>query len=178
VKLSLVAVAALALAALGCAAGDAPRAPEPSVVAFVADPPPDGAAVFLRGRGEATSVSVDVVARGAPDLHGAAMRVTFDPEALAFVSAEASPAWSRKSMSVTKEGSPGQLAIAWFEKGERAIDASGETVLGTLTFEVRGASGSPLAFKTERSALVDREGRWLDVAFRGGRVAGRTAPRR
>jgi hypothetical protein len=73
-------------------------------------------------------------------------------------------------MSVTKEGAPGQLAIAWFEKGERAITAADETVLGTLVFEARPGKTSEVAFRPERSTVVDRHGKAIDVRWRGGTV--------
>ena len=92
--------AAVLALALGCAAacnstdvyikGSGP-------MAFAADAPPadgpgDGASVVLRARAlevvPRDHVIVDVVARGAKDLHGAAFRVTWDPETLTFVEAQ------------------------------------------------------------------------------------------
>ena len=144
---------------------------------FAADPPADGATVFLRGRtadaSTANRVVVDVVARGAADLHGAAFRVTWDPDALAFVEAASGPPWSKQVLAIAKEGSPGQLAVAWTEKGETGIDASGETVIGTLTFDIRGRKGTTLGFKTERSQLVDKRGARVDAKWSGGTIAAR-----
>lgn len=161
---------ALLVVLAGCtSSGSGGGAPEPTGV-FTADEVPAGPAVFVRGRAEGTTLQVDVVARGAPDLHGAALRLAFDPDALAFTSAEASSAWSRKSMAVAKEGTPGQLAIAWFEKGARGIKADAETVLGTLTFDVKTKSPSAITFRTERSSIVDHDGKRIDTTFRGGRV--------
>lgn len=161
-------IAALLLA--GCTSAEGPTGAPPPASGFDADPGADGPAVFVRGRGDASNVYLDVVARGAPDVHGAALRLTFDPGALAFVAGEAAPVWTRKSMALAREGTPGQLAIAWFAKGERGFAADDETVLGTLTFSVRGTVGSAVEFKAERSAIVDRHGRPVRVAFRGGRV--------
>jgi hypothetical protein len=159
-----------ALVLAGCTAADAPHDAPASVATFVGDPAPAGPAVFVRGHGDASNLYVDVLARGAPDVHGAALRVTFDPDALAFVGSEAAPVWTKKSMALAKEGTPGQLAIAWFAKGERGVAAGDETLLGTLTFAVHGSKGSAIAFKPERSALVDRKGTPVELAFRGGRV--------
>ena len=64
--------------------------------------------------------------------------------------------------------SPGQLAVTWTEKGEMGIDASHETVIGTLTFETHGSKGTPIAFKTERSQLVDKQGVRIAAKWSGG----------
>jgi hypothetical protein len=144
---------------------------------FAADTPSDGATVFLRGREADVAapnlVMVDVVARGAADLHGAAFRVTWDPEALAFIDAKSGSPWSKQVLAMAKEGSPGQLAVAWTERGEIGIDASGETVIGTLTFDIHGRKGTTLGFKTERSQLVDRKGTLVAVKWIGGSITAR-----
>lgn len=165
------ALAAVLLVA--CTSGQSASGDRDGASPFTADPAPDGPAVYVRGRGDASNVVLDVVARGAPDVHGTALRVTFDPDALTFVEAAAAPVWTRRSMALAKEGSPGQLAIAWFAKGERGFAANDETVLGTLTFATKSKKESAIAFRAERSAIVDRQGRPLDVVFRGGRVSPR-----
>jgi len=137
---------------------------------FVSDDHGDGAAVFLRGRADGSSLLVDVVARGAPDVHGAAVRVKFDPAVLSFSRAEAGGVWSNRALNVSKEGTPGQLAIAWTEKGEVGIDAKGETILGTITFDLKSTASSVVSFKTERCALIDRHGTPVQVAWRGGTI--------
>jgi hypothetical protein len=65
----------------------------------------------------------------------------------------------------------------WGEKGERGIDASGDTVIGTLTFELRSRSGGALGFKPERSVLVDKVGTRVEVKWVGGTVATPAPPR-
>ena len=159
--------------ASGCAS-DEPPPPTgaPGPVAFAAEGAADGATVFLREQGplQPNRLVVDVVARGAPDVHGVAFRVTWDPEALGFVEARGGAPWSPAVLSLAKEGSPGQLAVAWTEQGAKGIDASAETVLGTLTFDARGAKGTALDFKVERSQLVDKKGTRVGVTWRGGRV--------
>jgi hypothetical protein len=149
-----------------------------SSMGFAADAPPaEGAAVFLRAHpSDPTApnlVVVDVVARGAADLHGAAFRVTWDTEALAFIDAKSGSPWSKQVLAVAKEGSPGQLAVAWTERGEKGIDASAETVIGTLTFDIHGRKGTSVAFKTERSQLVDKKGAPVAVKWVGGNITAR-----
>lgn len=171
----LVLVSALVLcASAGCSSkggGDAP--PGPAV--FAPEPGSDGAVVFLSPRPSiGDRVVLDVVARGAAQVHGAAFRLTWDPESLVFVSAESGAAWSKQAIAIAKEGSPGQLAVAWTEKGETgSVDAAKDTILGSLTFDVRGRKGTSLDFKVERSTLVDRKGAHLPVTWRGGAVTAR-----
>lgn len=171
-------VAALALALspgllAGCSSSGDEAAP-PGPVAFAADPQAEGAAVFLRGTPAAGDrITFEVVARGVSDLHGSAFRLTYDAASLAFVSAETGTAWSKQAVATAKEGAPGQLAIVWSEKGATGIAATGETVLGRLAFDVRGRKGTPLAFKVERSMLVDRSGAAVPATWRGGAIAAR-----
>lgn len=160
----------------GCSGGGDDIAP-PGPVSFVAEPPADGAVVFLRSLPPAPAsgdrVVLEVVARGVPDLHGTALRLTYDTVALGFVSAETGGGWSKQAVASAKEGAPGQLAVIWSEKGQAGIAATGETVLGKLTFDVRGRKGTPVAFKVERSLLVDRRGDAVAVTWRGGAFAPR-----
>jgi hypothetical protein len=168
---------ALALALVSCTTGHTYGGSPEGTPAVVAEAPPaDGAAVFLRGRAELLApdlLTFDVVARSAVDLHGAAFRMTWDPEALAFVSAASGPAWSKRSLALAKEAQPGQLLVAWTEKGELAIAAAGEVVLGTLRFERRGRDGAALAFTTPRSRLVDKTGANVAAAWRGATITAR-----
>lgn len=174
-KLGLIFVSALTLVATlsacgGSKAGDTPPGP----VSFAAEPESDGAVVFLRGRTEGDRVFADVVARGMTDVHGTAFRVTWDPDALAFVEAQHSPAWSSKAVLLTKEAAPGTLAVAWSEKGETAgHDASSPLVLGTLVFDAKSRKGTPIAFRTGRSMVVNHEGKPQAVAWRAGSVSAR-----
>lgn len=170
-RLALLFASALTLAvAAGCSTES--RVDEaPGPVAFAPEAEASGALVYLRGRPSGDRLVVEVVARGASDIHGAAFRLRWDPEALAFVEATAGHAWSKQAVALAKEGTPGQLAIVWSEKGEgQGITSSGETVLGTLAFDVRGRKGSALSFGAERSALVDSKGSRVAVAWRGGSV--------
>lgn len=163
---------ALALA-LGACTSDSHGLGGPGPLTFSSVEPETGATVFLRERPvlAPNRVGVDVVARGAGALHGAAFRLTWDPSALAFVSAQSGEKWSRSVLALAKEGTPGQLAVAWTEKGEVGIDASQEVVLGTLLFESRARTGTPIAFKAERSTVVDKKGVPVSVSWRGGTVA-------
>lgn len=163
--------------ASGCNS-DAPQSSAPGPVTFATEAPPEGASVYLREQPNLLApnpnrVVVDVVARGAANLHGVAFRVTWDPEALGFVEATSGAPWSKTMLSLAKEGSPGQLAVAWTEKGETSIDATGETVIGTLVFDARSRKGTALAFKPERSQLVDKKGARVIVAWRGGNIPAR-----
>jgi hypothetical protein len=180
-KLALLASASLLALALafvpGCTSRETRSGDGP--MGFVPDGPAavEGATVSLSG-GTVDAifpnrVVLDVVARGARDVHGAAFRVTWDPESLGFVEARSGAPWSRQVVALAKEGSPGQLAVAWTEKGETGIDASGETVIGTLVFELRGDKGTALSFKTERSLLVDKRGAPVTTKWAGGSIAAR-----
>jgi hypothetical protein len=159
----------LALLLLACSTGQvAPTSGPPE--AFVSDDHGDGAAVFLRGRADGDRLLVDVIARGASDVHGAAIRLKFDPAVLGFSSTEPGGVWSNRALNVSKEGTPGQLAIAWTEKGEVGIDATSESILGTVAFDVKSTTSTVVSFKTERCGLIDRHGTPATVAWRGGTV--------
>ena len=146
-------------------------------MAFAAEtaPPADGASIVLRSRPLLGTprghVMVDVVARGAADLHGAAFRVTWDPASLRFVEAQNGPTWSKQLVALAKVGTPGQLAVVWTEKGETSLDATHETVLGTLTFAVESRKSTALAFMQERAQVVDKHGAPVAVTWQGGTVA-------
>jgi hypothetical protein len=180
-KLALLASASLLGVALafvpGCTSSDTRSGDGP--MGFVPEAPvaAEGATVSLSGATVdaffPNRLVVDVVARGARDVHGAAFRVTWEPESLAFVEARSGAPWSKQVVALAKEGSPGQLAVAWTEKGETGIDASSETVIGTLVFELRGHKGTALTFKTERSQLVDKKGAPVTTKWAGGSVAAR-----
>ena len=165
---------ATSLALAGCSENTRETSAGP--VAFTQETNADGATVFMRGRTDPLAPNrlyVDVIARGAPDVHGAAFRVTWDASSLAYVESKNGMFWSKDALAMVKEGSPGQLAVVWTEQGEMGIDATHETVIGTLTFETRGRDATSLAFKTERSQLVDRKGVKLDAKWHGGTVAAR-----
>jgi hypothetical protein len=130
----------------------------------------DGTSVSLRGRLDPLAPDrfvVDVVARGTVNLHGAAFRVTWDADALGFVEARSGPPWSKNALALAKEGAPGQLAVAWSERGETGIDAT-DAILGTLVFQTKPHRGTRLSFKTERSQLVDKKGTRLDAHWHSG----------
>jgi hypothetical protein len=181
-KLGLLAAASLLATAMLFAAGctsDRTRSGSPTgSLAFAPEAPAtDGATVSLRSSAPdvfaPNRVIVDVVARGAADLLGAAFRVTWDPAELGFVEAKSGPSWSKHVLALAKEGAPGQLAVAWTEKGETGIDARAQTVIGTLTFELRGHTGTSLSFKTERSQLVDKKGTPITATWAGSAIAAR-----
>ena len=173
-KLSILVALALGLG-LGAAACNGASADDSSPpVSFAADPEADGPVVFLRGRPERDRVYVDVLARGVTEVHGTAFRMSWDPEALAFVEARASETWSSSAILLAKEPIPGQLAVAWSEKGESAgHDASLPVLLGTLVFDAKGRRGTSLAFRAERSTVVDRRGSAAIVAWRAGSIPAR-----
>lgn len=168
-------LALVLLGAAGCSTSDTQNGP--AATAFVATAPPEGPSVFLRSQPPSVllpgRITVDVVARGAVDLHGAAFRLTYDPTALAFIGASNGPKWSKQALAMAKEGAPGELAVVWAEKGELGFDASGETVLGSIVFEVHGRAGTPIRFKNERSQLVDKKGVRVEATWSGGQVAAR-----
>jgi hypothetical protein len=171
---------ALALA-LGCAPGcnttELRTTGNGPIVFSAAEAPatPMGASITLRSRPlvPLDRIVVDVVARGAPDLHGAAFRVTWDPQTLHFTEAQSAPVWSNQLLALATEGTPGQLAVVWTEKGEKSLDATAETVLGTLTFDVRGRKSTTLAFVEQRAQVVDRRGVAVPMTWRGGTVSAR-----
>jgi hypothetical protein len=174
-KLSLFSASALVVAvATGCSSSSSGDAP-PGPLAFNAEPGSNaGAEVYLEGRTEGERVIVDVVAKGVKDVHGTAIRVKWDPDALALVEAAPSGAWSKQAVLLSKEALPGTLAIAWAEKGDGAgHDATEPLILGTLTFDAKGRKGTPVSFRPERSAIVDHEGKTQTVAWRAGAVPSR-----
>jgi len=177
-KLGLLTAPLLAFVLLGAAeCSSSSRSNGAGPITFVAAAPSEGPSVFLRSQPQSlilpNRVAFDVVARGAADLHGAAFRLSWDPAALGFIEANGGAPWSKHALAMAKEGSPGELAVVWSEKGEMGIDASGETVLGTVSFEVRGRKGTALAFKSERSQLVDKKGVRVEATWAGGELAAR-----
>lgn len=166
----------LLVAVVACSAPTR-EAPPPPVEAFSPEPAVDTApTIALRGRGDGLErVTVDVVATNVADVQGVAFRLSWDPETLAFLGADGSSAFTRNAIRLAKEGSPGQLAVAWTERGApRGIDATRVTVLGTVTFAVRDPSrATAIAFRPDRSTVMDRNGNSVAVTWRGGRVASR-----
>lgn len=142
---------------------------------FATDDPNAGAAVFLRSRLEGERALVDVVARSAArHVHGMAFRLHYDPEKLAFVEARASDAWSASAIRLAKEGTPGELVVTWTEKGSRSgVNATDDTVLGTLTFTAKTREPIAIAFRPERSTLRDATGAPIAIEWRGGQIASR-----
>lgn len=174
-KLSLFSASALVVAvATGCSSSSSGDG-APGPLAFSADPASNAAAeVYLEGRTEGDRVIVDVVAKGVKDVHGTAFRLKWDPEALALASATPSQTWSKQAVLLSTEALPGMLAIAWAEKGDGSgHDATEPLVLGTITFDAKGRKGTPVSFRTERSAIVDHEGKTQSVSWRAGSVPAR-----
>ncbi len=134
--------------------------------------PSSGPIVFLRGA-PGDGPTVEVVAHGIEGtVHGAAFRLAWDPARLAFVDARAGRVWPSGSLRLAKEGAPGELVVAWTEKGaEGGVRSSGETVLGTLVFRRTGPGDVGMEFRVERSTLRDATGKTLQAEWRGGRVA-------
>lgn len=163
------------LGAPGCSTKDTQSGPAP--MTFMAATPPEGPGVVLRSQPPSVllpnRITVDVVARGAPDLHGVAFRLSYDPAALGFIEATSGAPWSKQALAMAKEGAPGELAVVWAEKGELGFDANGETVLGSIVFEVHGRTGTTVRFKNERSQLVDKKGVRVAATWSGGQIAAR-----
>lgn len=166
-------LATLALSAAllsGCGGDDKPAAPSLAVDA----PPETGSAVFLRGRSEGTRLAVDVFARGVADVHGIALRIGFTPGVLTLVEGTRGPAWSAQAVTLAKEGTPGEVALTWAEKGSApGFAAVNETLLGTLRFDVKGRDATPLTIRAERSRVIDAAGNVVTVEYRGGQVGAR-----
>lgn len=155
---------------VGCSETDS----RPGALSFEAEPPADGATVFFRGHTAGEHVSVEIVAKGAPSLYGAALRVTYDPSSLKLASAKQSDVWPDDSILLANEGQPGQLAIVWTRQGKgEPIAAAEETVLGTLELDALGCKGTALAFRVERSDLVGPDGASLHPAFRSAKLPDR-----
>lgn len=174
---SLAVLATMFASLAGCESGESRPGPSPVPSGFTPDEatPAGPPAVYLQGRRvEGERVVVDVIARGAPDVHGAAFRLRWDPAKLTFVQARGSDAWSRQALLLAKEGAPGELAVAWTEKGSgSAIDARADTRLGSIDFLVKTLDGAALAFRADRSMLLDAKGSPVAVAWRGGQVGPR-----
>jgi hypothetical protein len=175
----LVVAGGLALGgAAGCDSQEVQAPPPPVPVGFTPDESVNagggGAEVYLKGRVAGDRVVVDVIAKGAADVHGAAFRLHWDSAKLAFVEARGSDAWSQKAVLVAKEGIPGELVVAWTEKGTgKPLDARDDTILGSIDFTVKTHDGASLAFRTDRSMLIDTKGTNLVTSWRAGKVAAR-----
>ncbi|MBX3200076.1 MAG: hypothetical protein KF894_18220 [Labilithrix sp.] len=178
------AAAAIALA-VGCGSDTPEKTSPPAAPTDRAtdDAPGAGPVVFLRDRpasraergGGGDVVALDVVARGvARSVHGAAFRLQWQPGDLGFVEARTGNAWSSRALTLAREGLPGELVVAWTERGRGGgLDASGETLLGTLTFERKTRGDVAVAFRAERSSLRDPDGAEVPVTWRGGHVPAR-----
>ncbi len=166
----------IGLAVVGCGNVAVDKGDAPGPVTFKGDgADTQGATVFLRqhdmlGNG---GVAFEVVARGVPDLHGIAFRLTYDPEALTFGSADVGPKWSKNALALASEGAPGEALVTWTERGETGFDATKEVVLGNVVFSLASRKGATVSFKVERSLLVDRKGVKVGATFRGGTLAAR-----
>jgi hypothetical protein len=143
----------------------------PDPLSFVADTPGAGAAIYLRGTAAGEVLTVEVLARDIADLHGVALRLEWDPSALALATVTRAAAWFDPAIDLSKQGTPGQLAIVWSERGPRAgLDARSELTLGTLVFDALEKRPTSLAFRVARSGVVDRRGAAVAVSFAGGAV--------
>ncbi|MBX3210663.1 MAG: hypothetical protein KF850_01375 [Labilithrix sp.] len=184
------ATAALAIAlAVGCGS-DTPKQTSPPAPADRAtdEAPGAGPVVLLRDRPASRAepgggaggelVALDVVARGIPrSVHGAAFRLRWEPGELGLVEARAGDVWSSRALTLAREGLPGELVVAWTERGRGGgLDASGEALLGTVTFRRKTRGDVEIAFRAERSTLRDPDGAEVPVAWRGGRVPAPPAP--
>ena len=169
-------LAALSAHAAGCDPSEAKDKTARPPTGFATEMPPQAtAAVYLRGRVDGERATVDVVARGAArDVHGAAFRLHFDPDKLAFAAAHASDAWSRSAIRLAKEGLPGELAVVWTEKGgTKGVSVSDEIVLGTIELTVKTREAVTLSFRPDRSTLRDASGAPIAIEWRGGQIAAR-----
>lgn len=160
---------------LGCESQEVQAPPPPVPVGFTPDEGGGaGAEVYLKGRVAADRVVVDVIAKGATDVHGVAFRLHWDSAKLGFIEARGSDAWSQKAVLVAKEGIPGELVVAWTEKGTgKPLDARDDTILGSIDFAVKTRDGAALSFRADRSMLIDTKGTNLASTWRGGQVAAR-----
>jgi hypothetical protein len=167
-------LAGLLVSLTGCPSAPSGDGASPASAAFAPEAPERKAAVFMRGRVRGEQVIVQIVARGAKDVHGLAFRLTYDPGQLSFVEAAVTSAWSNQALTLAKEGLPGELAVVWSEKGAaHGVEADEDTVLGTLRFDMHGLRATPIAFRSERSSVRDSAGKELAVRFYGGEVVGR-----
>lgn len=171
-------LASVALVACGRAAGSGSTKRGPTGFEPGEENVEDRPSVFLREHPTdgpiADAVELDVVARRVADVHGIALRLTWDPAALAFDRAALSTRFSSSAFAQAREGTPGQLALVWTEKGAATtVDASDEAILGSVRFRRLGPAGSPVSLRAERSAVVGRSGRRADVAWFGGTVVAR-----
>lgn len=165
------ALAGLTSTLAACGSDDAPAgpavlSPEPAAGA--------GSGIYLKGRADGDKLAVDVFVRGAPDVHGVALRLTYAPAVLKLADATPAPAWPAGSVALAKEGVPGETAVTWAAKGTAAgLAAQEETLLGTLRFEVKGRAETPLAFRTERSRVIDSKGATVALEYHGGKIGAR-----
>lgn len=161
------------LIAVGFAAAACTQGADSSSQSAAQREDPRDATVFLRQRTMREGMNdllVDVVVHGVPNLHGVALRLTWDPSLLHYVSSKNSLEWSKSALSLAQEAGSGQLLVAWAEKGETGLSAQGDLVLGSLRFEARAGTKAALAFKSERCQVVDKKGVAIRVAWRGSDV--------
>lgn len=164
----------VAIAAAACSEAPPPAPPPGPAISTTSEAPGDGASVTLRGRPDGDTVLVDILARGAADVHGATFRLTFDPDSIAFGGDITSgPSWSKASLAIAKEATPGLLLVTFAEKGAIGISAKEETVLGTVRFGVRAHRTSTIGIRADRSALMDRDGKIANATFHGATVTSR-----
>ena len=96
-------VLAVAAIGIGCGSSAATTDTPPPPAGAASAEGNSGGAVYLVSRTEGDRILVDVMARGAADVHGAAFRIHFDPASLALVDARASDVWSRQALRLAVE---------------------------------------------------------------------------
>ncbi len=170
----LAVVLVLLLSLVGCSSGDGggeKPVGTPSGIAFVAAPPPAGAAVALRAKSLTdTELVLEIVSTGVSDLYGVAFRLSYDPAVLALASFSAGTMWgSPPPLALASQKTPGLLVGVVTEQGKAAGLATDGGVLATVTLSLLQKAESPVAFVPGHSAVVGENGKVQPaVAFAGG----------
>jgi hypothetical protein len=141
----------------------------PSRVTFFADPNPGSDVIALSlTESTATEFTLVLTATGVTDLYGYGVDVSFDPEVVAFGSAEAGTFLDGEGITVTtqvSENPDGTLVIGQTRVGANP-GVSGDGTLLTLHFMSLAAGTSP--FTIANASAFDSTGAALATQFFGG----------
>ena len=128
-------------------------------IVFEAAAPAGGASISLRAK-ELTSehLVLELVGKNITDLYGLAFRMTYDPAVLEPTAITASTAWQGQTTALANAKNPGLWVAVITRQGKVKGIAAQDTVLGTLTLAIKQMKPTTLAFKLDRSRLVDSGG--------------------
>lgn len=157
----------------GCSSDDEPSKHPGGSRAFKTDALPTGAAVYLRQQElRDGKLVIDLVGTHVADGYGVAFRLEYDPAVLSFALATPGGTWTPNHVYVAREARPGLLVGASSEKGTTAGHDWPDTVLGSISFDVRSKSSTRVDFVSARSGVVHADGsRDAAVTWVGGELS-------